>query len=573
VSFVHPLALLGLAAAAIPALLHLLERRIPPEVPFPAIRYLSDAERRSARRMRLRHLLLLILRTALIAAIVVAAARPLVPTHGLGKSTAFHAPTALVLILDNSPSSGVVVEGRPVLDRLKAVAHAALARAGPADKLWLMLADGVARAGSREALLAALDSARPDTRRLALVSATQRATAIVAAVPLPGREVEVVSDLQRTAMGDGTVPVPRGVRVLALAPPKAAPPNRGVATVQVAAGGLAVSVGGTPGTPPGPLTVRLRGRVIGRALVAPGGAATLPLPAVAPGWWSGDVELEADELRADDARRFVWRVAPPARVAAGPEVGSFLGAAISVLRDAGRLATGNEVTIGERPGQGPSVVLPPADPALVGPANRTLAGRGIAWRFAEPGTAGLITAPGLTELAGVAVTRRYRLIRAGGAGGGGGAGGDSAAVLATVNGEPWLVAAGNVVLLASRLDTAWTALPASPGFVPFVDELANRIVRGEAGVREAEGAPRAEFQVTGVDTVGATVFRIDPRESDLTAAPPSLVRRVLGAQLAGDAEFAAQAFAGPSLADASGLLLVLALLCAAIELVVATRTR
>ena len=47
-SFLHPLILLGLAAAAIPALLHLFERRLPPEVEFPPLRYLSEAERQSA---------------------------------------------------------------------------------------------------------------------------------------------------------------------------------------------------------------------------------------------------------------------------------------------------------------------------------------------------------------------------------------------------------------------------------------------------------------------------------------------------------------------------------------------
>src|SRR5207245_2792229 len=76
VMFLHPLALLGLAAAALPALLHLLERRTPPEAEFPPLRYLRDAERQSARRLRLRHLLLLILRTALVAVIVFAAPRP-----------------------------------------------------------------------------------------------------------------------------------------------------------------------------------------------------------------------------------------------------------------------------------------------------------------------------------------------------------------------------------------------------------------------------------------------------------------------------------------------------------------
>src|SRR5207244_13281730 len=61
VTFLHPLALAGLAAAAIPALLHLLERRVPPEAEFPPLRYLSEAERQNARRLKLRHLLLLLL--------------------------------------------------------------------------------------------------------------------------------------------------------------------------------------------------------------------------------------------------------------------------------------------------------------------------------------------------------------------------------------------------------------------------------------------------------------------------------------------------------------------------------
>ena len=559
-SFLHPLALAGLAAAAIPALLHLLERRVPPELPFPAVRYLADAERRSARRLRLRHLLLLVLRTALIVAIVLAAARPLLPSRAAGGT--LHPPTALVVILDNSPSAGVVVDGRPLLDRLKAVAHASLARASAGDRLWLVLADGVARAGTREALLAAVDSARPDARRLALVDVVGRAARLVEAEPVPAREVHVVSDLQRSAL-EGAVSVPHGVRVLALAPADAAPPNRGIGTLALSDGGLAIAVTGTPGTPPGPLTVQLRGRPVARALGAPGTTVTVPLPATPPGWWAGEVALEADELRADDARPFVWRVAPPARVSAAAEAGPFLTAAIAVLHDAGRLAPGTDVVFGERPGPGASVVFPPADPALLGQVNRALATRGVGWRFADPGTAGPLAAPGLpAALAGVEVTRRYRL-----------AGTDSAAVLATVNGEPWLVRAAGVVLLGSRLDTAWTALPATPAFVPFVDALANRIARGEAELREVEGAPHVEFTTAGADTVGATVSRIDPRESDLTPASPALARRSIGAELARDAEFAAATFAGPRLADVSGVLLLVALLLAAAELGVATFTR
>jgi len=145
--------------------------------------------------------------------------------------------------------------------------------------------------------------------------------------------------------------------------------------------------------------------------------------------------------------------------------------------------------------------------------------------------------------------------------------------MATVNGEPWLVRDAGVLLVGSRLDTAWTALPAAPAFVPFVDALVNRLARGEAPVSEVEGAPGVEFRTRGADTVGAIVSGPDPRESDLTPAPATLVRDQLGAEVLDAAALDAARFAGAGKSDASGPLLVLALLVAAAELAVATFTR
>src|SRR5207302_1529466 len=73
--------------------------------------------------------------------------------------------TALVVILDNSVSSGVVVDGRPVLERLRAAARGSLAAAAASDRVWLVLADGGAPAGTREAPLATIDSAGGPPRR------------------------------------------------------------------------------------------------------------------------------------------------------------------------------------------------------------------------------------------------------------------------------------------------------------------------------------------------------------------------------------------------------------------------
>jgi hypothetical protein len=51
IGFLQPLALLGLAAVAIPPLLHLIGRRLPPTVVFPAVRYLTATEREHSRRL------------------------------------------------------------------------------------------------------------------------------------------------------------------------------------------------------------------------------------------------------------------------------------------------------------------------------------------------------------------------------------------------------------------------------------------------------------------------------------------------------------------------------------------
>src|SRR5206468_193363 len=177
----------------------------------------------------------------------------------------------------------------------------------------------------------------------------------------------------------------------------------------------------------------------------------------------------------------------------GVEGGPFVAAALAVLEEGQRVRGEGrpEVVIGDRPEAGAMVgiVVPPAAPALIGQTDRALAARGGRWRFATAGTPGPIAGLVLPTIAGLQVTRRYRIETVTGDAGRGTSA--DTTVLATVNGEPWLVRDGAVLLLGSRLDTAWTALPAAPAFVPFLDALVNRVARGEAPISEAEGAPGA----------------------------------------------------------------------------------
>ncbi|KPJ96280.1 MAG: hypothetical protein AMS18_01055, partial [Gemmatimonas sp. SG8_17] len=157
ISFLHPLALMALAAGAIPALLHLRSRRLPPVVVFPAIRYLTATEREHSRRLKLRNLLLLLLRTLVIVFLVLAAARPILRLAS-GRS---HPPSAIVLVVDNSLSSGAVVQGRQMLQLIGDAAREALSQTNSGDHIWVVLADGIPQRVTRTEAARILDNLVP----------------------------------------------------------------------------------------------------------------------------------------------------------------------------------------------------------------------------------------------------------------------------------------------------------------------------------------------------------------------------------------------------------------------------
>lgn len=587
IAFLHPWMLLGLVAAGVPILLHLRQHREPPTIPFPAVRYLLDATRQHEKRLRLRHWLLLLLRTLLILALVLAAAGPSAPVRGV----AAHPPTALALVLDNSLSSGVVAGGTPRLDALKRAARDILARATPSDALWLIDADGIPRRGSPEQLRALIDTLGPVARRLDLGEALGVASGVVHGDERPGGVV-VVTDLQATAVTPAEVAVP--VVVVAVTEPSVA--NVGLSALQLGAqpwglDGARITVAVTgDSTLRVPVRVQLGDRPARQALVSAGAPATVALSASRPGWYEVRAELDADELRADDIRVGGVRVAAVAG-AKWSEAGRFVGAALETLRDNGRVRDGNEVVVGAL-ATGASIVLPPAEPARLGAINRALAQRGVPWHFG-PMVESAATSDSGTWLARHGVARRYRLVPDGSG---------LTGVLATVGGEPWLVRSGTVVLVGSRLEPDWTDLPYSAAFLPFIDALVNRVSRGEVAVSDAavgepmllpdavtsvrrggeewkvEGgagfrppAAGVYWLMAGNDTVGALGAGADPRESLLAPAAVGNVERLWHARVVSAESPGAAAFALAARADLRGALLWLALVCGVAELIVAGR--
>ena len=115
-SFLHPgILAAGLAAIAIPIVIHFLMRRRRRPVRWAAMRFLLEAWRKQRRRLRLEQLILLAARCLLIALIGVALARPLLG----GDARSGSGPTTLYLLIDTGIAAGAESDGATALERHK----------------------------------------------------------------------------------------------------------------------------------------------------------------------------------------------------------------------------------------------------------------------------------------------------------------------------------------------------------------------------------------------------------------------------------------------------------------------
>jgi hypothetical protein len=417
------------AAVAIPLLLHL--RRTPTErrIAFPAVRYLRQAERSRSRALRLRDLLLMALRTGAIALVALAAAGPLVGRGGAGE----HPPTDVAIVLDNSASTGRILDDRTGFELFREMALASVALAGTADRFWIYptvgppLALGVPPAEAA----AGLRRAGPTDGFGDVALVLERA---LRSLPEGDREREahLLSDLQATGLAGLAPPLDastQGERLPLLVPILSNLPDRNAAvTAARSSEGSSVPAGvpvfieieaarfsgeeaedaassrAWPALEPvqgdsARFRVELDGTTVDAVTGLWGESATVGLPPLDAGDHYVRIELDPAGLRADDSRHLALRARDaPSVVLIGPD-GSFLSAALESLREAGRtergtqivqiLEFGPEMAAGARPAGDASAVIyiPPEDPVELPRFNQTLATASVPWTLTPDGLA------------------------------------------------------------------------------------------------------------------------------------------------------------------------------------------
>jgi hypothetical protein len=570
-SFLAPALLAALAALAIPIYLHLVQRERKQVIPFPSLMFIKRVPYRSVRRHRVRHWLLLMLRAAALALVVVAFGRPFFVSETLA-TVAGAGAREVVILVDRSASLRYGAHWARAQEAARAVVNGL----APADRATLVFFDeevevAVRSSGDGRAILGAIDRAAPSARATAFGPAIKVATSILEASELTSRAVVLVSDFQQLGWNRGEpLRLPDGVR---LTPVSVAEPS----TANVTIAGVSIDRDASSGRERLVVTARLSNRsdeaVSGREVSLEIGGRTLETAqadiearattvvtfaavAAPPTTARGIVRVTPDALTEDNAFYFVASPATRLSVLVGEglrpraDASLYLSRALAVGRDpsfAVRVAPATGLAVSDL--DAVAVVVLNDAPVPTGAVGRALAafvergggllvvlGERAAWtegspdllpaRFGAPvdrlvgrgGTLGYVDySHPIFELFSVPHNGdltagrffRYRAV------------GDADRVLARFDdGHVALaeqrVGAGRVLLWASTLDTFWNDLAVKPVYVPLVHQA----------MKYLADYATAEAWLTVGDTVDLTPrgHAAEGGVADLVALAPSGAR-------------------------------------------------
>jgi len=568
-SFLSPLFLIGVIAAAVPILLHLFHRKTEVVIDFPAVSLLTRAPVQQQRRRRLRELILLALRVIALVLLALSFARP----YFAGASAPESAPVT-VIALDTSMSMSAPGQ----FDRARAAASQAIDAApashavaliGFSDAATVLSAPTTDRAAVTSHL-AAMSVGDRDTR---FRTALARASEVIG--DRAGRLV-IVTDLQQSgweSSDDGGLPDGVDVEVISVAPPAG---NLAIASAERRDRRVAVSIQNYGNLEVKTLVrVMVAGKEVSRAdvVMAPLGAADVELTATLPSTGEAEVRIEdPNGYQSDNARVIPLDPSPAVPIGVvvtdptGATGGLYLERALAVATNGREFDV--DVRDGREAGQWTA-----ADVSRMGAlfvlGTRTLDRKGrelISTYLNQGGQVLLALGPDvdlgtLADMTGATLSVAEEPVRTPGATmiasdgrhpifrpflSPSGALGDvqveqhrrlndqeGRVVLARfTGGDPALteqtVGRGRLLIFASDLDNQWSRFPLNPAFVPFAVETARYLSNGRGLSRRSTNGAEADAKAGESNPAASTVAEFTnaiERTSRTSVQTPQLAAR------------------------------------------------
>ena len=193
--------LLAAAAAAIPVVLHLINRQKAKDLPFSTLRFLRICAQKTRRRKRIHDLLLMLIRVAVLVLIALGLAKPtlekFIPLLGGGSSS------AVAIVLDNSASMGMIDHGRPRFETALGSARQIMDRLKEGDQVALFLTGGPGfpEQGkldrTHENVLQMLNQCRVSYERADVGVKVQQARKLLAEAEASNKQIFVLGDMQK----------------------------------------------------------------------------------------------------------------------------------------------------------------------------------------------------------------------------------------------------------------------------------------------------------------------------------------------------------------------------------------
>jgi hypothetical protein len=321
-TFLNAIFLTGLAAGAVPIIIHLFSRRKGRRVEFSSIRFLREINRKQIRRVKLRQTLVLLLRVAAVCLLALAMGRPAL--RGGAFAAKGLASSAVCILLDTSFSmSAETEENRSLFSTAQDRAQEVVDMMGEEDEGHLVLVSDAPKVSFESAvrdrgmIRREIGEAKASQRGTDFRRALRRAAILLEGSKRLNKEIFLISDMQRSGWGldqGEAVDFPEGIRVYCVSV-SGGLPNVAVRDVELLEalspgreGKVRVAVSNHTGESLGqvPVTVSVQETHAGEGYVdfSGGELATTVIPLGAGGGVWGEASIREDVLPLDDRRYF-----------------------------------------------------------------------------------------------------------------------------------------------------------------------------------------------------------------------------------------------------------------------------
>lgn len=200
--FGNPAMLVGLGAATIPIIIHLLHKRRYKETSWAAMRFLAEAARKQSRRLRWEQLLVLLIRCLAVMFLATAFARPFFE-NGFS-SVSGREPRHVIVVLDDSFSMGQQIGNETRLEQGRDAVRQLVSGNNTGDGYSLICltdelqAELLAPTFRQDSFLSELEEIQPTQRAVNLNGALARLESLLQEAPQPrNKEILIVSDFQQ----------------------------------------------------------------------------------------------------------------------------------------------------------------------------------------------------------------------------------------------------------------------------------------------------------------------------------------------------------------------------------------